>query len=348
MNPVELLRCLCFEPAGIIHVGANIGQEAEIYDAVRPDICVYVEPIPGIFDRLQAHVCNFPGHVAVQALCSDVDGDLVEFHVSNNEGASSSIFPLGEHARLYPDITYTNTERLLTTTLDLLISSRFPDARFDLLVLDTQGSELKVLKGATKVLQKVDAVFAEVCHYPLYDGGCTYREIEEFLRGLGFVVNWLHFYAGEWGDALFVRKTAWRAYDNDENLALHRPARLSSDYTGQGAQGGNNGILTGGFGFHTQLEDNPWWEVDLGDIRSLREIRVFNRLDACFDRARHLTVQISNDGKAWSEVHTQRGRLFGGLWGRPLQVLVGGRTAQFVRIMLAEANYLHLDQVEVY
>jgi FkbM family methyltransferase len=346
-DPIKLLEAMFVEPGGIIHVGANTGQDAVRYAQARPDICVYIEPIGSLFERLQVHVNRFPGHVAVQGLCSDVDGELVEFNIANNGGASSSMFPLGEHARLYPEITYTNTETYRTTTLDSLITSRFPDAQFDLLVVDTQGSELKVLKGATTLLEKVYAIFVKVCPYPLYEGSCTYGEIDEFLRPLGFIVNWVHFYRGEWGHAFFVRKVL-TFYDKRENLALGRPARLSSDYMGWGAEGGNNGMLTGKFGFHTQLEDSPWWDVDLGDIRRLREIRVFNRTDAYPDRARHLVVQISNDGDTWNEVHAQRGRIFGGLWGRPLQVPLSGQTARFVRTTLANKNYLHLDEIEVY
>ncbi len=346
-DPIKLLEFIYIEPDGIIHVGANTGQEAVRYAKSCPDICVYVEPIGSVFERLQANVSRYPGHIAVQGLCSDVDGELVEFNIANNGGASSSLFPLGEHARLYPEITYTNTETYRTTTLDSLITSRFPDARFNLLVVDTQGSELKVLKGATALLRKVDGIFVKICPYPLYDGGCTYLEIDEFLRPFGFLVNWLHFYRGEWGHAFFVRKVL-TFYDKSENLALGRPARLSSDYMGWGAEGGNNGMLTGKFGFHTQLEDSPWWDVDLGDIRRLREIRVFNRTDAYPDRARHLVVQISNDGETWNEVHAQRGRIFGGLWGRPLQVPLSGQTARFVRTTLANKNYLHLDEIEVY
>ncbi|MGZ5436924.1 MAG: hypothetical protein ACXW3F_12775, partial [Pyrinomonadaceae bacterium] len=51
------------------------------------------------------------------------------------------------------------------------------------------------------------------------------------------------------------------------NLALTRPARQSS--TSQWSQpndakGAVDGNVSGGFGFHTESQQNPWWQVDLG------------------------------------------------------------------------------------
>lgn len=83
------------------------------------------------------------------------------------------------------------------------------------------------------------------------------------------------------------------------NLALNRPAKQSS--TSQwshpdDAQGAVDGNVSGGYGFHTASEPTPWWQVDLGAVRALTEIRIFNRRDCCSERARTLQVLLSNDG----------------------------------------------------
>ncbi len=109
-----------------------------------------------------------------------------------------------------------------------------------------------------------------------------------------------------------------------------------------------NGTRTGQFGFHTDLEDRPWWEVDLGRPLAIGEIRIFNRLDVGAERSRSLNVLLSSDGVSWRTVHDQEGRVFGGLDGRPLRIFPAAQEAQFVRVQLTERQYLHLDQVEVY
>ncbi|MGZ5434873.1 MAG: discoidin domain-containing protein, partial [Pyrinomonadaceae bacterium] len=129
-----------------------------------------------------------------------------------------------------------------------------------------------------------------------------------------------------------------------------RPARQSS--TSQWSQpndakGAVDGNVSGGFGFHTESQQNPWWQVDLGAVKALGEIRIFNRRDCCSERARTLQVLLSNDGVSWTRVFSNPGTVFGAD-GAPLRVSVKGLSARFVRLQLAETNYFHLDEVQVY
>lgn len=74
----------------------------------------------------------------------------------------------------------------------------------------------------------------------------------------------------------------------------------------EGAAGAINGRKTGRFGFHTDVEDNPWWKVDLGALHVLDAIVVYNRLDAAQDRIRTLTICLSADGRSWTDVYAHR------------------------------------------
>lgn len=137
----------------------------------------------------------------------------------------------------------------------------------------------------------------------------------------------------------------------DANLALRHAARQSSRSewsTANDPQGGVDGVKNGRFGFHTGREASPWWQVDLGAPHVLREVRVYNRLDAASDRARTLRILLSSDGTRWEQVYRHAGAAFGGTDGKFLRVQLGGRTARHVRVQLAETNFLHLDEVEVW
>jgi tetratricopeptide (TPR) repeat protein len=134
------------------------------------------------------------------------------------------------------------------------------------------------------------------------------------------------------------------------NLALNRPAKQSSISSWShpnGAQGGVDGVIGADYGFHTEIQANPWWQVDLGAVTSLSEIRIFNRHDCCLERARTIQVLLSNDGVTWNRAFSNPGTIFGAD-GSPLIVPVKGLSARFVRLQLAETNYLHLNEVEVY
>ena len=144
-----------------------------------------------------------------------------------------------------------------------------------------------------------------------------------------------------------------RAGNNVAKGKLATQSSLSRHSTSQGASGAVNGIKSGGFGFHTQLEKDPWWMVDLGDVFDLSEILIFNRLDRGSDRVKTLKVLVSLDGKNWIEVYDHMGRPpFGGvklLQGRPpLLIGLGAMPARFVKLQCFGRTCLHLDEVEVY
>ena len=105
------------------------------------------------------------------------------------------------------------------------------------------------------------------------------------------------------------------------------------------------GVVTGRGSFHTELDEQPWWMVDLNDEVLIEEVRVFNRMDV-MERADGIIVSLSLDLRDWHEVGRHTGASFGGADGNPLVVGVG-QIARFIRLELPRREYLHLDQVQV-
>ncbi|MGQ9573879.1 MAG: HzsA-related protein [Thermoguttaceae bacterium] len=131
--------------------------------------------------------------------------------------------------------------------------------------------------------------------------------------------------------------------------------------TAADAAGAVDGVKNGRYGFHTSLEPNPWWQVDLGRAEPIGRIVVYNRLDYApgLRNADSLVILVSEDGRSWTKVYQNQGRPFGGATdGRPLVVDFQARPpagmksvqARFVRIQLAspEPVFFHLDEVEIY
>lgn len=87
------------------------------------------------------------------------------------------------------------------------------------------------------------------------------------------------------------------ACPSNTNIALGKTASQSSTAFGGPASLGNNGILEPDYGFYTDEEINPSWQVDLGQASTICEVRLFNRINAAFlDRARSISVLASDDG----------------------------------------------------
>lgn len=115
------------------------------------------------------------------------------------------------------------------------------------------------------------------------------------------------------------------------------------------AAGACDAVKNGEWGFHTDLEENPWWQVDLGGQRSLVQIQIYNRCDTNAERAARLMILLSDDGKKWKQVYQHDGTVFYGYTdNKPLLVQLGDARARYVRIQLPGKTYLHLDEVEVY
>ncbi len=135
------------------------------------------------------------------------------------------------------------------------------------------------------------------------------------------------------------------------NVALNRPATQSSVSIWSKARapeadaaGAVNGKIDGEAGFHTERELSPWWQVDLGDVHSISEVRIFNR-NVCAHRLRNFTVLASLNGRSWEAVHSKAdGAIFS---DKPYVVRLPGARARFVRVRLEGFDYLHFCECEV-
>jgi hypothetical protein len=144
-----------------------------------------------------------------------------------------------------------------------------------------------------------------------------------------------------------------------ENVALNRPSWQSSEFVPEGpvaafshtAGSGNNGVRTGTYGFHTNIEKRPWWIVDLLKPHRIAAIHVYNRRDdqAVNTRANELDVLASVDGVSWNTLLSNPANAPFGFDGSPLVAAAPAYLAcRFVLLRLRGTNYLHLDEVEVY
>lgn len=180
---------------GVIHVGANIGQERQLYRK-RGLRVLWIEPIPEVFAVLQRHIAGLAGQQAVQALITERAGDEHELRVASNQGGSSSILPMKRHAELWPEVRYERTLRLRSESLPSLFERlQLRPQDYDFLTLDTQGSELMVLRGAVPMLPGFRFVKVEVADFEAYAGGCLLRDVERFFTAHGFVEHARHRFA---------------------------------------------------------------------------------------------------------------------------------------------------------
>lgn len=117
-----------------------------------------------------------------------------------------------------------------------------------------------------------------------------------------------------------------------------------------------NGTPNGRYKFHTNWEENPWWQVDLEQAQEIKSIIIFNRVipydESSYmkSRAADLKVLSSLDGINYTLIHDHSGIApFGGIDGDPLIINIPhGIVARYVKVELPTGGILHLDQIEIY
>ena len=87
------------------------------------------------------------------------------------------------------------------------------------------------------------------------------------------------------------------------NVALGKPTHQSSTLYGSISSNAVNGNKVSG-GTHTDLDNNPWWSVDLEGMFEIVRIRVFRTGDCCWDRLKDFKLEIfSGENREWSYTH---------------------------------------------
>jgi len=194
--------------SGVIHIGANCGQERDLYAGHRLPV-VWIEPLAEPFEALTKNIRGLANQLAIKALITDRDGERRTLHVANNDGQSSSIFDLHLHGDIWPDIHYLRDIEMVSSTLPTALKEAGIDSEpYDALVLDTQGSELLILRGAASLLSQFKFIKTEAADFESYKGGCTVSEICSFLGNNNFSLRRKELFAhhpagGRYFDLLF-------------------------------------------------------------------------------------------------------------------------------------------------
>ena len=168
----------------VIHAGAHLGEERIYY--LKSNLRVYwIEANPDVFKILRRNVRLYSRQNAHLATLSNISGVTVRFHIANLTGCSSLLE--FDDLEVTPLFRHLNSITTITSTLHEMIEDNLIVlGRKNLLLVDTQGTELEVIQGAGDYIYKFDYVIAEAQDYTLYKNQGLSNEIEEYLSEKGF------------------------------------------------------------------------------------------------------------------------------------------------------------------
>lgn len=226
---LDLEANLGITPGLVIHAGANKCQEKDLYANSTFGPIYWIEAIPKYVEISRELLTGYRNQQVIEATLWSQDGIKKQFHISSNEGLSSSLFKMKWHRALQPSISLGDEITVETKTLDsVIVDCGLESKNIQLLVLDLQGAELEALLGGQKTLNLVQAVHIEVSRVQLYESQPTFIQIHEFMTGRGFslVRHDLSddIYAG---DALYVREiylpggTSFKVLEDVDSIPLN-------------------------------------------------------------------------------------------------------------------------------
>jgi len=195
----------------ILDIGSNDGAEILYFLEKYPESQIYaVEADPKPFNRLEKRFINDKRVKCFNIAIADFNG-IIAFNCSsgyftesqklNDEqhDYSGSILEPKLHLEMAPNVKFEQKIEVRCLTLDSFISCNNLISP-DFIWMDVQGSEYIVLKGASKTLNKVSAIYTEYGLSELYEGQKDLWFIANYLKTFGFKLKTRFI-----GDALFCK-----------------------------------------------------------------------------------------------------------------------------------------------
>lgn len=235
----------------IVDVGCRWGFEERIHSLNIPFNYWGFDPDKEECARLSA---SLPSNYRFEPICLGSRTGKCKVFITKEPACSSLYRPnefYFEHYKQLSGMELTGTSQAKVSRLDKWCK-RNSLRHIDYLKLDSQGSELSILKGCGKLLKTVLALDIEVQFNPLYLGAAPFWQVDKLLRKAGLVLynfetlchydtpssrltskslrvafdqldNQVPMGSGQlfWGDAFYVRETLLPA-----NLCQAMPADL--------------------------------------------------------------------------------------------------------------------------
>jgi len=167
---------------GIIQVGANSGQEVELFKKFTNNI-ILIEPIPQLANYLnQIH----PNCLVLPCGLGSTNS-YMDLYLASNGGESSSVLKPLNHPIYYPDIVFGEPIEIPVRTFESLVEEFNIDMNnFNILVSDAQGYDLEAIKGFGPYITSFELIIAEYINSNLYENEASLNDMINYLTPLSF------------------------------------------------------------------------------------------------------------------------------------------------------------------
>ena len=174
-----------FKIGTFIDVGAYTGEDSKVVNHLFPNAKIFAfEPDINNHELIKRNI-NIKNFELFDIALSNKKGNTVFY--SHPLSALSSLLKLSKIQVLEESYVYQKTKNynVKIDTLDRVLGKKKLNGKV-LLKIDTQGAEDMILKGAKKILKKVDLIHIETCIAHIYENQSDFSKIYSILISSGF------------------------------------------------------------------------------------------------------------------------------------------------------------------
>ncbi len=179
-----------FESTGIyiLDIGAASGDTCRWFARNFPGAKVIgFEPVFASFQKAQHNTKELTGVQLYHLALSDLNGTAEITVTKDNLASSLKKISAAELEKMQLEergkFSAQRSETVKKQRLDEVLTGNEPVL---LMKIDTQGTELEVLRGAVRTLSRTRLVLVEMNNHRLYEEAAKYHEVDEMLRSKGF------------------------------------------------------------------------------------------------------------------------------------------------------------------
>ena len=179
LNLLKLKHELGFEPRTILDIGAQVGDFYRECKGIWPDSQIMMIEAT---KECEPYLKDTGGNYLI-AVLSD-EKKKIPFYRTKVADTNTGNSVYKELTPAYSDENLI-VEQRNTYTLDELYDGY--TAVFDLVKLDTQGSEIDILNGGSHMIKNTTAIILEVSHVEYNENAPLVDEVKEYMESIGFV-----------------------------------------------------------------------------------------------------------------------------------------------------------------
>ena len=192
-----------FIPHRILDIGCHMGEFYTVCKSIYPDSYYFL--IDGNINCIP-YIQELGVDFSIELLSDSIKE--IDFYVNNKDLLSTGCSYYRECNTEHFIQENLLIEKRMTNTLDDMFEA---DSVFDLIKMDTQGSELDIIKGGKSLLKNTNGLLLECSLDICNENAPLYENIKEYLNTIGFIEKEIldcHYYKEKLTqiDALFIKK----------------------------------------------------------------------------------------------------------------------------------------------